>query len=95
MNHTNALALIDAVKDAGNDFTMHVSLIVDDDELPALWIKMGEDNHTITPDEARRLADAFEATMNQNPDEPEVRKWPNIIMGLRAACDKVEAGLVT
>jgi hypothetical protein len=69
-----------------------------------LEIRIGRDEHgrhcvMVTIDgrhfpmltsEARRVAHIMENAMRKYPDDPESRTLPNIIIGLRAGCNKAE-----
>jgi hypothetical protein len=49
-------------------------------------------NHCLLVKEARIVADLMEDAMKAFPNDPESRGLPNIIMALRAACDKADRG---
>jgi hypothetical protein len=57
---------------------------------PSVGVFMNDKVHGFTAKEARKLAKIMEDAMHANPNEPEAKTLPNIIMALRAGADKAE-----
>jgi hypothetical protein len=85
-------AFIDAFRKAPNDADLEISLGMDENYIPALLITVNGAPHILYIREARAVAEIFERTMREHPDSPEVKSFPNLIMALRMACDKSDAG---
>lgn len=86
------LSFIDAFRRAPNDADIEISLGMDAAYKAALMVNVAGSIHILYVDEARRLADTMERSMNECSTDPESATLPNIIMMLRMACDKADAG---
>lgn len=86
------LEFIDAYRHAPNDADVEIMLGMDEDQRPALLVNVAGSSHCLLVTEARKVADLMESAMNAYPNDPESRGLPNIIMGLRAACEKADRG---
>lgn len=86
------LGFLDAFQAAPNDADIEISIGMDEAQKPALLISIGRSSHCLLVTEARKVADIMEEAMRANPNEPEAKTLPNIIMGIRAACQKADRG---
>ena len=55
-------------------------------------ISVGGSPHVLYVREARAVAEIFEKAMREHPNDPASKSFPNLIMSLRAACDKSDRG---
>ncbi len=84
------LSFIQAFHDAPNDADIEIrggqSAV---DSTPAILISIsGSGDHVLMLHEARKVAEVMEDAMRAHPEDPEGKTLPNMIMALRAACDK-------
>lgn len=86
------LDFIDAYRRAADDADIEIMLGMDEDRRPALLVNVAGSNHCLLATEARMVANIMEGAMNACPNDPASRGLPNIIMALRAACDKADRG---
>lgn len=87
---TRVMAFLEAFAEAPNDADIEVRVGANSDGRPAVIVNIGGGNHGLLVDEARKVADIMEETMNALPNEPEAATLPNIIMALRYGCDEAE-----
>lgn len=85
-----ALVFLDAFIDAPSDADIEIVGCVDEAGNPALGIRMCGNVHGFTTAEARKVADVAESTMRTFPAE--AKTWANLILVLRAAADRIDAG---
>lgn len=72
------------------DIDMHTGQM--EDGTAALVVILGDGKgHGLTTKEARSIADIFEGSMRECPDDPRAIELPNIIMMLRMGADKSDA----
>lgn len=85
-------AFLDAFHNAPNDADIEISLGMSEDQKPALLVSINGAGHILFVTEARKVAEIMEGAMTAHPNDPEGKTLANIIMDLRAACDKSDAG---
>lgn len=81
---------LEEFRDAPNDADIEVRIGSDGTGKPAILVTIGGSDHAFMVPEARKLADIMEEVMRKQSDNPEVATLPNLIMCLRAGCDKAE-----
>lgn len=84
-------AFMEAFRRAPNDADIEIRGGTTEDGEPAILVTIsGGGDHAFTVREARKIADIMETTMRELPGHPASATLPNIIMGLREGCDRVE-----
>ena len=83
------MEFIDHFHAAPNDADIEIRIGSSERE-PAILISFCGSSHAFLVTEARTVADIMEDAMRAHPEDPEGATLPNIIMGIRHACDEAQ-----